>query len=58
MAFRKVVFENIAQLQKELDIWIEFYNTERTHQGKMCCGRTPLATLIDGKTAWAEKRLD
>ena len=58
VAFRKVVFENIDQLQKDLDTWIEFYNTERTHQGKMCCGRTPLETLIDGKTAWADKRLD
>jgi len=57
VAFRKAVFENIDQLQKELDTWIEFYNSERTHQGKMCCGRTPLETLIDGKTAWAEKHL-
>ena len=57
VVFRKRVFETIDQLQKELDTWLEFYNTERTHQGKMCCGRTPLATLIDGKTAWAEKRL-
>ena len=55
---RKAVFETIDQLQKELDTWIDFYNTERTHQGKMCCGRTPLETLIDGKTAWAEKSLD
>ena len=58
VAFRRRVFETIDQLQKELDTWIEFYNTERTHQGKMCCGRTPLETLIDGKTVWAEKRLD
>ena len=58
VAFRKAVFETIDQLQKELDIWIEFYNTERTHQGKMCCGRTPMQTLIDGKTVWAEKHID
>lgn len=58
VAFRRRVFETIDQLQKELDTWIEFYNTERTHQGKMCCGRTPFETLIDGKTVWAEKRLD
>lgn len=58
VAFRRRVFETIDQLRKELDTWIEFYNTERTHQGKMCCGRTPLETLIDGKTVWAEKRLD
>ncbi|MBK5105561.1 MAG: IS481 family transposase [Burkholderiales bacterium] len=57
VAFRKTVFENIDQLQKELDIWIDFYNTQRTHQGKMCCGRTPLETLIDGKTAWLKKQL-
>jgi transposase InsO family protein len=57
VAFRKAVFETIDQLQKELDTWIEFYNTERTHQGKMCCGRTPLETLIDGKTVWLEKQL-
>ena len=57
MAFRKAVFENIDQLQKELDTWIDFYNTKRTHQGKMYCGRTPLETLIDGKTAWVEKCL-
>jgi transposase InsO family protein len=58
VAFRKAVFENIDQLQKELDTWIDFYNTERTHQGKMCCGRTPMQTLIDGKSVWAEKRLN
>jgi len=28
-----------------------------THQGKMCCGRTPLETLLDGKRIWAEKNL-
>jgi len=58
IAFRKAVFETIDQLQKELDIWLEFYNTERTHQGKMCCGRTPMETLIDGKTVWVDKNLD
>jgi transposase InsO family protein len=57
-AFRKTVFETIDQLQKELDRWIEFYNTKRTHQGKMCCGRTPMQTLIDGRTAWEEKSFD
>ncbi len=58
VAFRKAVFQTVDQLQKELDTWIEFYNTERTHQGKMCCGRTPMETLIDGKAVWREKRLD
>ncbi|HHW7525663.1 TPA: IS481 family transposase, partial [Mannheimia haemolytica] len=32
-------------------------NHHRTHQGKMCCGRTPMETLVDGKRIWAEKNL-
>ena len=30
-------------------------NRERTHQGKMCCGRTLWDTLVDGKQTWQEK---
>ena len=45
------------RLQKDLDEWMEYYNNERTHQGKMCCGRTPIETLLDGKSIWAEKNL-
>ena len=58
IVFRKTVFENIEQLQKELDIWINHYNKERTHQGKMCCGRTPMETLLDAKQAWNDKKLN
>lgn len=42
-------------LQADLDEWLEYYNTERTHQGKMCCGRTPMQTLLEGKQLWNEK---
>ena len=56
--FRKHVFETIEALQEELDKWIKHYNNERTHQGKMCCGRTPMETLIDGKQIWKEKNLN
>ena len=34
-----------------------YYNNHETHQGKMCCGRTPLETWIDGKQIWKEKFL-
>ena len=34
---------------------MEYYNNDRTHHGKMCCGRTPLRALLDGKSIWAEK---
>ena len=28
---------------------------ERTHQGKICEGRTPMQTLEEGKAIWREK---
>ena len=56
--FRKTIYANIEQLQSALDEWLLYYNTERTHQGKMCCGRTPFETLLDGKKIWQEKKLN
>lgn len=56
--FRKKIYANIEQLQTDLDEWLLRYNTERTHQGKMCCGRTPFETLLDGKKIWQEKKLN
>jgi len=35
----------------------ESYNIQRTHQGKMCCGRTPMETLEDGMKFWQDKKL-
>lgn len=57
VTFRKKLYVTVEELQKDLDEWIKYYNNERTHQGKMCCGRTPLETLLDGKRIWAEKNL-
>ena len=55
ITFRKKLYETVEALQADLDQWIDFYNTERTHQGKMCCGRTPIETMIEGKKIWKEK---
>ncbi len=55
ITFRKRIYTDLESLQADLDRWIDQYNTERTHQGKMCCGRTPMETLIDGKQIWKEK---
>lgn len=55
VAFRKKVYSNLEGLQEDLDVWIDYYNNERTHQGKMCCGRTPMETLEYGKSIWQEK---
>lgn len=57
VTFRKKLYSTMEELQKDLDDWIENYNNERTHQGKMCCGRTPMETLLDGKSVWADKNL-
>ncbi|MBE8598297.1 IS481 family transposase [Xenorhabdus sp. BG5] len=58
ITFRKKLYSDIEDLQADLDNWLWYYNNERTHQGKMCCGRTPMDTLLDGKRVWAEKNLN
>ncbi len=55
VTFRKKIYQDIETLQADLDEWMENYNQNRTHQGKMCCGRTPMETLEDGKNIWQEK---
>jgi len=55
ITFRKKIYNDLESLQKDLDEWLIKYNTERTHQGKMCCGRTPFETLLDGQRIWKEK---
>lgn len=55
VALRKHIYNDVASLQKDLDEWVHYYNNERTHQGKVCCGRTPIETLNDGKKIWQEK---
>jgi len=38
-------------------MWPKEVIHEQTHQGKMCCGRTPMVTLEDGKQIWQEKKV-
>ena len=52
VTFRKKIYQTMEQLQVDLDQWMTHYNDERTHQGKMCCGRTPAERFEDGKTIW------
>ena len=55
VAFRKTLYASLEQLQQDLDAWLDTYNKQRTHQGKMCCGRTPRETFDDGRRIWKEK---
>ncbi len=55
VVFRKKVYDSLEALQIDLDTWLREYNEVRPHQGKMCCGRTPLQTLLDGRSLWRQK---
>lgn len=58
VAFRKKVYKSIEELQDDLDQWIEWYNTERTHTGKHCYGKTPLQTFEDSILLAKEKLIE
>jgi len=51
ITFRKKVYSELDDLQADLDAWVEQYNQERTHQGKMCCGRKPFALPAQARQA-------
>jgi transposase InsO family protein len=57
VAFRKKLYTSLEELQNDLDEWIEYYNKERTHQGKICEGRTPWQTMIESIHLAKEKDL-
>lgn len=58
VAFRKKIYRTLEELQLDLDAWLAHYNNERTHQGKHCCGRTPMQTFLEDKHRAIEKQLD
>lgn len=57
-AFRKKIYNNIEELQVDLDTWLEYYNTERPHSGKHCYGKTPMQTWNESLHLTKEKLLD
>lgn len=57
IAFRKKMYENLHDLQHDLDQWILEYNEQRTHSGRYCFGKTPMQTWIDSKHIGREKNL-
>ncbi len=58
IAFRTKVYEDIEGLQKDLDEWLVYYNSERPHQGKYCYGKTPLQTFEASKKLAIEKSIE
>jgi len=57
-AFRKKVYASLEELQADLDVWIDEYNTQRTHTGKYCYGKTPMQTFMDSIQLAKNKMLD
>jgi transposase InsO family protein len=46
LAFRKKIYLTVDEVQQDLDKWLEYYNTDRPHQGKRQQGRTPMETFM------------
>lgn len=57
VAMRKKIYRSIDELQIDLDLWVRDYNTQRTHQGRWCYGKTPMQTFIDTLPVAKEKLL-
>jgi transposase InsO family protein len=57
IVFRKKIYTAIEELQADLDEFMMKYNTQRTHSGKRCQGRTPMQTFVDGKEVVREKMI-
>ena len=47
-AFRQTLYESVAQLQQDLDRYLDFYNRERAHRGYRTQGRTPYQAFLEG----------
>jgi transposase InsO family protein len=58
VAFRRKLYDSLDALQEDLDHWMEYYNTERTHSGRYCFGKTPMQTFVESIPLAKEKRLD
>lgn len=57
IAFRKKMYDSIEALQQDLDLWIEYYNNERSHSGRYCYGKTPIQTFSDAIPLVREKMI-
>ena len=58
VAFRKKIYSSLEEIQADLDEFLEFYNRDRTHQGKRCQGRTPLETFLDALPLALAKQIE
>lgn len=50
VAFRTQIYHSVQQLNNDLSLFIEFYNCQRTHQGKRTQGKVPAELYLSEKT--------
>jgi transposase InsO family protein len=58
VTFRKKIYNNLDELQADLDTWLKYYNQERVHSGKYCFGKTPMQTFVDSIPLVKERMLN
>jgi hypothetical protein len=56
-AFRKRIYDSLETLQTDIDKWMQ-YNSERTHSGRYCYGKTSLQTFLDSKAISKSKNIN
>lgn len=57
-AFRRKLDHSLDELQQDVDAWMESDNTERTHSGTYCYGKTPMRTFIESAKLAYDRQLD
>ena len=57
VTFRRKLYDNMPELQKDLDEWVNYYNHERPHSGRYCYGKTPMETFIESLPLAKQKLL-
>ena len=58
IAFRKKLYNDLGELQSDLDAWMAYYNNDRPHSGRYCYGKTPMETFLDSRHLAKEKELE
>lgn len=48
VAGRTTFYESVEQMQNDLAVYLDYYNTQRAHQGRNMDGRTPYQVFIEG----------
>lgn len=57
ISFRKKLYNNVEELQIDLDEYLRKYNNMRSHSGKYCYGKTPMQTFNESLKIAKEKYL-